>query len=90
MGDSDEDDASDDDQKPYDETSGQFVPEYADDEFLDAARDLGPAAGTQEIAERVGCQRDTAYRRLRMLEDDERIESRKVGMARLWTVVDDE
>lgn len=70
------------------DNTGQYEQSYSDDQFVDAVRELGPGVGTQDIADDVGCNRDTAYRRLRKLEEDERIESRKVGMARLWEVGD--
>jgi GTP-sensing pleiotropic transcriptional regulator CodY len=74
-------------EKGRDET-GKYSQQYSSESFLKAVRELGPAVGTQDVAEAVGCDRDTAYRRLRTLEEDGEIESRKVGMARLWTITD--
>lgn len=68
------------------DASGKYTTSYLDDEFLAAVDELGPEVGTQAIAEEVGCNRDTAYRRLRSLEDSGELQSRKVGMARLWTI----
>lgn len=72
--------------KDRDDESGEYVTTYSDEAFLRAVETLGPTAGTRAIAEDVGCDRDTAYRRLRALEDEGEVESRKVGMARLWSI----
>jgi hypothetical protein len=71
-----------------DENSGEYVTTYSDREFVRAVKTAGPDAGTQVVADAVGCDRDTAYRRLRALEEGGRLDSRKVGMARLWSVAD--
>lgn len=71
-----------------DDESGRFETSYSDDDFRAAVETLGPGVGTADIADMVGCGRDTAYRRLRGLEDDGEVESRKVGMARLWSLPD--
>lgn len=69
--------------RQQDPETGKFSPVYNDDDFLDALRKLGQA-GTGEIAELVGCSSDHAYRRLRSLEEDGRVDSRVVGGAKLW------
>ena len=69
-----------------DDESGQYTKTYSQEEFLEALERLGPEAGTQEIADEVGCNRDTAYRRLRNLEEENEVESRKIGMVRLWSI----
>jgi GTP-sensing pleiotropic transcriptional regulator CodY len=68
--------------------SGKYTTSYSDATFLGAVEELGPEVGAQAVFEKVGCGRDTAYRRLRSLEDAGEIRSRKVGMARLWTIAD--
>jgi GTP-sensing pleiotropic transcriptional regulator CodY len=70
------------------DASGKYTTSYSDDAFLAAVAELGPEVGTQAISEKVGCGRDTAYRRLRSLEEAGEIRSRKVGMARLWSIAD--
>lgn len=69
-----------------DRESGQYTETYPRDDFLTALEERGPDVGTQEIADIVGCNRDTAYRRLRDLEEENEIESRKIGMVRLWSI----
>ena len=69
-----------------DHESGQYTETYPRDDFLTALEEHGPDVGTQEIADIVGCNRDTAYRRLRDLEEENEIESRKIGMVRLWSI----
>ena len=60
---------------------------YSDDDFLDAVRgaDL-PTTG--DVADAVGCSRQTAHKRLRALEDDGQLDSKKVGSALVWSLVD--
>jgi len=72
--------------KDRDEGSGKYTMTYTDGDFLRAVEEAGPQVGTQAVADEVGCTRDTAYRRLCELEDESKLESRKVGMARLWSV----
>jgi len=56
-------------------------------QILECVR-IGNAAGTADVADAVGCSHDTAYKRLRSLEDDGQVTSRKIGQARMWSVVD--
>jgi len=72
-----------------DDDTGQYTEEFPAERFLQSIHDLGGAAGTQEIADGVGCKYRTAYGKLRKLEDDGAVSSRKVGNARLWSVVDE-
>lgn len=66
--------------------SGRFLAHYQTDAFVQAVEEHGPAVGTQEIADEIGCTRDTAYGRLMDLADDGVVETRKVGFSRLWSV----
>ena len=68
---------------------GRFAPKVPDERFFEALRELGGAGGTQEIADEVGCIYDTAYKRLRRLEDDGEVTRRKVANANLWVRVDE-
>jgi hypothetical protein len=72
-----------------DQSSGRYTNKYPDREFIDAIDTLGGAAGTQEIADEVGCIYDTAYSKLVRLEEESRVTSRKVANARLWSVADE-
>lgn len=69
-----------------DETTGEFREKYRRETFLEAIEKRGGAAGTQEVADEVGCPYNTAYSKLRALESEGRITSRKVANARLWKV----
>jgi len=76
---------------PYDERdgdTGQFTPSFADEDFLDAVSAVDGAT-TSEVADRVGCEYRTAYKRLGDLEDQGRVESREVGNSLLWEVADE-
>jgi hypothetical protein len=71
-----------------DEETGRYTGEYSNEEFLRAIKTEDGLAGTGDIAERVGCAHDTAYKRLQKMEREELITSRKVGNTLLWEVID--
>lgn len=58
-----------------------------DEQYLAAVRDHAPA-GTQEVADAVGVERQSADYRLRQLEDRGKIVSKKVGGTLVWMLVD--
>ena len=72
-----------------DSDTGRYTSKYTADEFKGTIRDLGGAGGTQEIADALNCNYNTAYSKLRQLEDSGEVESRKVANARLWSVAED-
>jgi hypothetical protein len=76
-------------ERKRDDESGQYVGEYPPERILDALRALGGDGTTTEVEEEVGCAYRTAHAKLSELEEDGRITSRKVGNARLWSVVED-
>lgn len=63
---------------------GRVKESYSLQSVYSALDTIGPA-GTQEVADELGSSYETAYQKLRALEDDERVNSRKVGNARLWS-----
>lgn len=72
-----------------DEKSGQYVESYPPEQFIDAITDRDGMASTPEIIETVGCSNRLALDRLRALEAEGRVTSRKVGNAYLWMVSDE-
>lgn len=70
--------------------SGQYVESYPPEAFLEAINEQDGMASTPEIIDEVGCSNRLALNKLRDLEDDGRVRSRKVGNAYLWMVEDDE
>lgn len=72
--------------KNRDKESGKYTTSYPDSRFLTAIANLNGFAGTSEIAEEVGCTRRTAYTRLMELEEEGKIESKKVGNSLIWKV----
>lgn len=76
--------------KDRDDDTGQYTDTYPTDEFIEAIRELGGAAGTREIAEAVDCHRDTARRRLNSLTDEGLLMRKDVGDAALWIIANDE
>jgi hypothetical protein len=67
-----------------DEKTGKYTEKYPIEDFLSAIDSLNGAAGTQKVADEVGCAYRTAYAKLTELEKEEKINSRKVGNAKLW------
>lgn len=70
-----------------DEESGKFTEEYPPQKFLETLDELGPS-GTTDISHHIGCDRRTAYLKLKSLEDEGEIKSRKVGNSLLWELVE--
>ena len=70
-----------------DTETGKFTQVYDDEAFLTTLDELGQA-GTNEIADAVGCSEKYAYIRLRDLEDEGEVTSRTVGRAKLWERTD--
>lgn len=75
---------------PYDtrDNTGQFATKYDEQDILDAVREYEPAA-TSEIAEEVGFARQNADYRLRRLEDEGKVRSKKVGASLVWMPADE-
>jgi len=65
------------------EGRGKFTEEYSPQEFLEALAELGPS-GTTDISDYVGCDRRTAYLKLKSLEEENEVKSKKVGNSLLW------
>jgi len=73
--------------RPRDEQGRLGGNAYADSDFLAAVRDAElPTTG--DVAETVGCSRQTAHKRLRALEDNGQLASKTVGSALVWTIAD--
>ena len=73
---------------PYDERNsetGQFVSTYPREAFVDALREIGGEATTQEVRDRVGCAYQTAYARLKELDGEGRVTSRSIGSTKVWS-----
>lgn len=67
-----------------DDESGKYTETYPLEDFIEALDDLGGTAGTQDVADAVGCKYRTANAKLHELKDEGEISSRKVGNAYLW------
>jgi len=64
---------------------GRFSAKHTDDEVLAAVRKHEPA-GTSEVAEELGIKRPSADYRLRQLEEEEKVESKKIGNSLAWSL----
>lgn len=63
--------------------AGRFGELYSDRTFLDAVRSHQPA-GTSEVAGAVGCSRQNVDYRLRQLQADGTVTSKKTGASLAW------
>ncbi|QDX41177.1 transcriptional regulator [Salarchaeum sp. JOR-1] len=70
-------------ERDRDEESGKFTEEYPPQEFLEALSEIGPS-GTTDISDHIGCDRRTAYLKLKSLEEEGKVRSKKVGNSLLW------
>lgn len=62
---------------------------HSADEYINAVREHEPA-GTKEIADVVGVARQSADYRLRQLEDEGAVRSKKIGNSLAWNLVEEE
>jgi hypothetical protein len=67
-----------------DDESGQFTEKYDRDDFLAAIDAADGLAGTQDVADYVGCSRPTAHLVLEELADAGRVTKRKIGGSAVW------
>jgi predicted HTH transcriptional regulator len=68
-----------------DPETGKFSSSFSDEALLDAVSQNEPV-GTTDLAQMFDCTQQAAYQRLVALEDDEKIESKLIGGARVWMV----
>jgi predicted transcriptional regulator len=71
------------------EKTGEISQKYADDEYLNAVRENEPA-GTSEVAEAVGVERQSADYRLRKLKNEGHVKNKMVGNSLVWMVEQNE
>jgi len=67
--------------------SGQYASQYSTDTIIETL-EREEMVGTQDVADALGCVYDTAYKRLRKLEDEGRVRSQKVANTRIWELAD--
>lgn len=68
---------------------GQFALNYPNQDFLDALKTLGGIAGTQDVADEVGCTSRHALNRLQKLEEAGEVTSKDVGRSFVWMLADE-
>lgn len=66
-----------------DDFSGRYTTEFPLSDFKEAVEELG-LSSTQDIADKVGCSYDLAYRRLKELREDGEIKGKKIGNTYHW------
>jgi predicted ArsR family transcriptional regulator len=67
--------------------TGLYASQYSTDTIIETL-ERGDVVGTQDVADALGCVYDTAYKRLRKLEDEGRVRSQKVANTRIWELAD--
>ena len=73
-----------------DEESGKYTESYPPEAVIEAIHNAGDMASTTDVADALGSSYETAYKKLRALEDSGEVQSRKVANARLWMTADAE
>ena len=72
-----------------DAQTGTFETKYTDADFFEAL-DALDETGTKEVAEHIGCARETARSRLYGLAENGAVDRREVGSVALWTLAESE
>lgn len=72
-----------------DDETGRYTASWSDEDFLEALRDCDGIAGTSDVADHVGCSRQSAYLRLNDLADKDAVERREIGNSLTWFLVDE-
>lgn len=72
-----------------DADTGRYTDKYPPEEILGTIWELGGQAATSEVAEEIGASRDTAYKKLQLMEDEGQVDSRKAGGIRVWSFAED-
>jgi len=67
--------------------TGLYASQYSTDTIIETL-EREEMIGTQDVADALGCVYDTAYKRLRKLEDEGRVRSQKVANTRIWELAD--
>lgn len=70
-----------------DAETGRYKSIYDDETILSVLQDT--RLGTSEVAEALDCHRTTAHDRLRKMEDDGLVISKKVGNTLIWETNND-
>lgn len=66
--------------------AGRYTESVSDDEIVDYVRERGGVT-TSDVAAEFDYERPTAYRRLKALEEKERVTARTIGNSLLWEAV---
>lgn len=75
-------------ERQRDKETGEFVEKYPQETILTAMQECGGIAATSEIADALDANRNTVYKKLREMEADGVITSRKAGGIRVWERTD--
>ena len=66
-----------------DSETGQYTPKFTDEQLLHFIEDQEPV-GTTVVADEFDCSQPAAYKRLKQLEEADRVTSKMIGGNRVW------
>lgn len=69
-----------------DNNGGERVRKYPLSAFVEALEAEGGSGGTTDVADRVGCSYELAYKRLHELFENDEIDRSTVGNTHIWTL----
>jgi len=75
-------------ERDRDDETGKYVEKYPQEAILTALQECGEIAATSEIADALDANRNTVYKKLREMEDQRVVTSRKAGGIRVWERAD--
>lgn len=73
-----------------DEDSGRFQEEYPPEDVIEAIQKYDGYAGTADVADEIGTTTESAYVKLRAMEDQGDLESQLIGQSRIWEVAEED
>ena len=73
-----------------DEDSGRFQEEYPPEDVIEAIQNCDDYAGTADVADEIGTTTESAYVKLRAMEDQGYLKSQLIGQSRIWEVVEED
>lgn len=69
-----------------DEETGRYSESYNQEDFISAILEADGMMSTGDIARTIGCNHDTAYKRLQRMEIENIVKSEKIGNTLVWRI----
>lgn len=68
------------------ESDGSYSETYSPEDILDALTDHEQPMTTREVGEALDCDKDTARRKLTVLETDGAVSKQEIGQTYVWSL----